>query len=576
MVDSTALVQLNETLAHQRIQETFRRFSETITHHEGTPHELRGDALVAEFSTASDAVTASVDFQNANNTHNETLPADIHPVVRIGIAMGEVVIADQTVTGEGVVLAQRLEQMAEPGGICIHDAVYQIIPKRLAFEYESLGEREVKGFDEPVRAYTVRQKQHTDTQTRRSRATSDLPDKPSIAVLPFTNMSGDPEQEYFSDGITEDIITDLSRFRMISVASRNSSFSYKQPRSRIQHLAAELRVHYVLEGSVRKAGNRVRVSAQLIDGVTESHVWAERYDRSFDDIFEVQDELTRTIVATISRRIETHSLERAQRRPPDNMDAYAHVLRGRERINRRDRESSMQARECFEKALDLDPSYGMAWAELAGVYMYEWNGAWTSSPEESLRKSLQYAHKAFTLDPNDPLIILRLGFNQFFAGELEPALQLFKRALELNPNDSEALCRVGLVLTFLGRHAEAIDHLEHALALDPLGNSVTEWYLGIAYFSDRRYAEAIETLKSCRAGVAEVQAWLAAAYAQGGMSEEALNQGVKYIAAAQEEMRENQARLPESWCAFLSARGPFTQNADMEHFIHGLHKAGLE
>ncbi len=239
------------------------------------------------------------------------------------------------------------------------------------------------------------------------------------------------------------------------------------------------------------------------------------------------------------------------------MDAYDHVLRGRDRLDRRDREGTAEALGYFEKAVELDPNYAVAWAELAGAHMYQWNGAWTSSPKESLRISLQYAQKAFLLDPNDTRIVLRLGFNQFFVNDLDHALQMFKRALELNPHDSEALCRIGLALAFMGRHAEAIDHLEQALELDPFGNSFAEWYLGIAYFSDRQYAKAIETLKSCRAGLAEVQAWLAAAYGQAGRLEEALIQGEKYLRAAREEMQGNRAQLPESWCAFLAERGPF-------------------
>ena len=363
---------------------------------------------------------------------------------------------------------------------------------------------------------------------------------------------------------------------MISVAARNSSFSYKGTKSKVQQVASELGVDYVLEGSVRKAGNRIRVTAQLVDGKTDSHVWAERYDRGFDDIFDVQDELTRAIVVTISQRIEADSLDRARRKPPHNMDAYDCVLRGRELwLARRDRKGTAEARRYLGKAIKLDPDYAAAWGELAGVHFMEWNGAWTSAPQESLRLGLQCAEKAFALDPNDTAIVQRLGLIQCFTGNMENGWRLFKRALELNPHDPESLSRAGLALTLMGRHTEAMVHLERALTLDPIGYSAAEWFLGIACFADRQYGKAIDTLSSSRAGLAEVQAWLAAAYSQAGQLEEAISHGDKYLQAATAEMQGNQAEIPESWCAFLAERVPFKQDSDVAHFMEGLCKAGI-
>ena len=270
VVGSTALVQLNETLAHQRIQDTFRRFSETIATNGGIAHEIRGDALVAEFSKASDAVSASLTFQDANTAHNEKLDDDVRPIVRVGIAMGEVVIADNTITGEGIVLAQRLEQLADPGGVCIQGAVRVTVPKRLPFVFENLGEHNLKGFEEPVNVYAVRheyQATATGNETSNTDASViiDLSDKPSIAVLPFANMSNDPEQEYFADGIAEDIITALSQIKQWFVVARNSSFVYKGRNVDIREVARELGVRYLLEGSVRRGGNRLRITGQLVE-----------------------------------------------------------------------------------------------------------------------------------------------------------------------------------------------------------------------------------------------------------------------------------------------------------------------
>ena len=309
VVGSTSLVQKNETLAHERIQDTYRRYSETISSYGGVAIEIRGDALVAEFAKVSDTVSASLAFQATNTVLNEKISDDIQPVLRIGIAMGEVVVADNTVTGEGIVLAQRLEQLAEPGGVCIQGAAYETLPKRLPFKYENLGEQQVKGFDEPVRVYTVSLESGgviPESQAVAQSATSapDLPEKPSIAVLPFINMSGDPEQEYFSDGITEDITTALSYFTGLFVIARNSSFSYKGKLMDAKQIAGELGVRYLLEGSVRRSENHIRINCQLINAVTGSHIWAQRFDRDLEDIFELQDEITRVIVGSIAPQIE--------------------------------------------------------------------------------------------------------------------------------------------------------------------------------------------------------------------------------------------------------------------------------
>ena len=296
VVGSTALVQKNETLAHERIQSAFENFSEIIKAYGGIAREIRGDALVAEFDRASDAVAAALAFQIINGEFNSTLIDDIQPQLRIGISLGEVIIADNTITGAGVVLAQRLEQLAEPGGAVVQGSVSETVPSRMPFEFEGLGEQMVKGFDQPVRAFIATLKSGEkppapDEMVSASEATPSgpqIPDEPSIAVLPFTNMSNDPEQEYFSDGITEDIITALSKISSMLVIARNSTFIYKGKAVDVKQVGRDQGVRYVLEGGVRKAGNRVRITAQLIDTTTGQHRWAERYDRNMEDIFAVQ------------------------------------------------------------------------------------------------------------------------------------------------------------------------------------------------------------------------------------------------------------------------------------------------
>jgi TolB-like protein/class 3 adenylate cyclase len=389
VVGSTVLVQHDETVAHQRIQDSFRRFSETIEAYGGITHVLRKDALVAEFDRASDAVCAGIAFQADNSQVNATLDDDIRPEVRIGICMGEVAVADTTLHDAGVVLAQRLEQLADPGGICIQDAAYQSVPKRLSFEYESLGEQQVKGFEEPVRAYSVALKSgmsipspdlRDDTReikrvwrrvagavvvllivvgsalawwqpwkpkfkpTPMVRLAQPLPGKSSIAVLPFTNMSDDPKQEYFVDGMSEDLITDLSKISGLFVIARNSSFTYKGKEVDVKQVSRELGVKYILEGSVRRAGDQVRINAQLIDATTGGHLWAERYDGGMRNVFSLQDEITAKIVTALAVQLTVNEEAEQTQRQTNDPQAYEAFLKGWEHYRRDTTDSSTK---CF-------------------------------------------------------------------------------------------------------------------------------------------------------------------------------------------------------------------------------------
>ena len=314
VVGSTALVRADEALAHARIQGAFRRLTTTVDTHGGKAQEVRGDALVAIFTRASDAVEAALSFQEANATFLSSLTDDIKPVARIGIALGEVVIADGTITGEAVVLAQRLEQLAGAGEVCIQRTVRETVPGRLPYAYEKRDNQTLKGFDEPVQVFIVERLPEIglpnlqDPPTMSQSALS-LPDKPSIAVLPFTNMSDDPEQEYFSDGMTEEIITALSQIPRLFVIARNSTFAYKGKPLKIQQIAEELAVRYVLEGSVQRSDDRVRITVQLIDATTGHHLWADNYDRQVKDIFALQDEIAMKIMAEL--QVELSEIGRA-------------------------------------------------------------------------------------------------------------------------------------------------------------------------------------------------------------------------------------------------------------------------
>ena len=497
VVGSTSLVRLNESLAHERIQDTFRRFSETINTHDGIAHEIRGDALVAEFARASDAVSASLIFQIANTAHNEQLLDNVRPALRIGIAMGEVVVADNTITGEGIVLAQRLEQLAELGGTCIQGAVYETVPKRLPFEYENLGEQQVKGFDEPVKIYAVTLKPggvipESQKLIQKKASTSALPEKPSIAVLPFSNHSDDPEQEFFSDGISEDIIVELSRFHALFVIARNSSFRYKGENVSIQKVGRELGVQYIVEGSVRRVGNRIRIIAQLVEAETENQIWAERYDRELEDVFEVQDEVTRSIVAVLPGRIQEDVVDRAARKPTENMKAYELMLQGKAYRDLLSAEGNAAARRCCQKAIELDPRYARAYMYLSDSYIVDvWLGlAEVDAPD----LAMQYAREAVLLDSNDIYIQDHLGFALACSGLWREAEVQFDKTLSKIVNEAESMAWCGYAYLLMGNLPKARTVVLEAIRLDPLHPPTFDWILGQIYYFEEKYDEVLDLM----------------------------------------------------------------------------------
>ncbi|MDJ0778780.1 MAG: tetratricopeptide repeat protein [Gammaproteobacteria bacterium] len=470
IVGSTALVQKDESLAHARMQAAFRSFADAIAEHGGSTQEIRGDALVAEFARASDAVTAAISFQRHNSRINQSIADDLKPLLRIGIAMGEVIVADNTVTGEGIVLAQRLEQLAPPGGICIQGAARETVPKRLPFAFKSLGEQMLKGFEQPVRAYLLDTGEQVGEMPVAPAAPTkspilELPAKPSIAILPFDNMSNDPEQEFFAEGISEDIITELSKFRSFFVIARNSSFSFKGQSLNARQIGSNLGVRYVVEGSVRRAGKRVRITAQLIDAVDDTHLWAERYDRDLEDIFAVQDEVTRAIVTAIEPQLATTEQQRARRKPTDNLDAWECYQRGLWHMFSYDRTD--EAQHFFERAIALDPEFCRAYAGLAYTRAIRILLGAAADLETELRQGIDAAERAIGIDGGDPFAHFARGRIAIFSGEHERALAAFRRALELNPN--YALAHFGLAhgLWHAGRPAEALPHHDEAIRLTP-------------------------------------------------------------------------------------------------------------
>ena len=412
--------------------------------------------------------------------------------------------ADNTVTGSGVVLAQRIEQLAGAGGLCISAAIHEAVPRRLPVELKSLGDQSVKGFDELVRVYSVSERKEKgtpepgdavysdDRETKSPPPITALPDRPSIAVLPFDNLSGDPDHEYFADGMTEDIITGLSRFRSLSVVARNSTFAYKGTSPDIRKVASDLGVRYVLEGSVRRGGERIRVTGQLIDGETGKHLWAERYDRVLEDIFALQDEVTAEIVAAIAPEISDVERERAQRKPLGNLDAWGLYQRGLTAYYSSTEEGLKSAIEQFDQVNQIDPTFAPAFAMAAGA---RWRYVMHFEPDdrgEYLSQALEKAYKAVKLDPRDPTGLYHAGHVHSMLRQDDIAISKIEEAIALNPNDALSRYFLGSALHSAGRSEDAIPHIDHAIRLSPRDVWLTGMLTSRAFvlFDLERYDEA--------------------------------------------------------------------------------------
>jgi adenylate cyclase len=581
VVGSTALVRKDERVAHERIQSSFRQLSEIIAAYGGVTHEVRGDALVAVFDRTSDGVSATLAFQVANTKQNAKLMDDIRPEVRIGIALGEVVMADNTITGPGVVLAQRIEQLAEPGGLCISAAVHEAVPRRLPVEFKTLGDQSVKGFDEPVRVYAVRLRAgaevpdpvndvHTnDNEAKPLAPMMVLPDRPSIAVLPFNNLSGDPEQEYFADGMTEDVITGLSRFRSLLVVARNSAFAYKGTSPDVREVARDLGVRYVVEGSVRQVGGRIRITGQLIDAETGNHLWAERYDRELEDIFAVQDEVTEAIVAAIAPEIGEVERKRAQRKPPDSLDAWTLYQRGLAAYYSSTAKGLRSAIEQFDRVNEVDPTFAPAFAMAAGArWRYVMHFEPVADRRSYLNQAQDKANRAITLDPRDPTGLWHAGRVHSLLGHHDAAIARSEEAVALNPNDAMSRYFLGAALCSAGRSEEAICYIDHAIRLSPRDIYITGMLTHRAFvlFDLERYDEAFEWVQRACLSLnprSMTFAVLAAVLTKLGRMEEAR--------AAVDDLLEH---APRTSCAkYREYRfgGPET----MERFVDALREAGL-
>jgi TolB-like protein/class 3 adenylate cyclase len=532
-----------------------------------------GDSVLAEFGSAVDAVQCAVEAQAALSQANAGLSPDRHINFRIGVHVGDVMIKGGDLFGDGVNIAARLQAIASAGGVCLSGVAYDQVRKILPFAFADLGAQQVKNIDEPVRAFSVvAERAGVVTASENASVPLALPDKPSIAVLPFQNMSGDPEQEYFADGIVEDIITALSRFKALFVIARNSSFTYKGRAVDVKQVGRELGVRYVLEGSVRKASNRVRITGQLVDTTTGAHLWANRFDGGLGDIFDLQDQVTESIVGAIAPAVEKAEIERAKRKPTDSLDAYDHYLRGLARAYQfGNQQANEDALRLFNRAIELDPDFASAYGFAALCYTWAKTNSWISVTPNEIAKVKKLAQRAVELGKDDVIALAASGYAlAFVARDLGGGAALIDRALGFNSNLAETWFWGGWVKNWLGEPETAIERFARAIRLNPLDPFLNAARVGISHshFFLGRYDDAASWAETALQDNPDFQPGLrmdAASNAMAGRLEQA-HQAVIRLVQLNPLLRVSSLK---------DVLGPYRRAEDLSRYEEGLRQAGL-
>jgi TolB-like protein len=457
--------------------------------------KLMGDGALVEFASVVDAVECAVKIQRDVSEHNADTEQNNRIEFRIGINVGDIIIDEDDIYGDGVNLAARLEAEADPGGICISSDTYRQVLGKVNCDFEDIGERTLKNIVTPVRAYRwQRQKPPQDQKSNANPSATHSQDRPSIAVLPFDNMSGDPDQEFFSDGITEDLITDLSKLSGLFVVARNTAFSFKGQNVDVSEVGRKLGVAHVLEGSVRKAGNRVRINAQLIETATGGHVWAERYDGNMDDIFDVQDEIGEKIVAALQVRLTAGEAAAAQRHITENVEAYELYLNARAVFNRLDPEGMTETKRLLERAIAIDPNFAAAYAKLSIVFQHSWVFAFPGF-EDCLDQMQHSAEKAVALDDTLGLVHAHLGWASVFVGNYDQAMVSLERAIELDPNFADTNILFAEASNYAGDPERGRELARRAMEIDPVVPAHYPLIEGHSLYLLRDYDAAINQFK---------------------------------------------------------------------------------
>ena len=493
-----------------------------INEHRGRIVKTTGDGMLVEFASVVDALRCAVEVQRGMVARNAEVAQEKRIEFRVGINVGDIIIDGGDIYGDGVNLAARLEGVAEPGGICVSGRVLEDTQGKVDVAFEDAGEQQLKNILRPVRVYRVRVSSTRGT----TRPVMALPDKPSIAVLPFQNMSGDPEQEYFADGMVEEIITALSRIRWLFVIARNSSFTYKGKSVDVRQVGRDLGVRYVLEGSVRKAGNRIRITAQLIDALSDAHLWSDHFDGLLDDIFELQDKVAASVAGIIEPTLRVAEYRRAAQRPTNDLTAYDLYLRAREESETWERQRVERALDLLAQALDRDPEYGSALAAAAMCQTQLYLTSWATDLEAARHASIDYARRAMRVAGDDPYVLANVAYVfGLFGEDIDVALALIDRSLQLNPNFATGWVRSVNIRLWAGHYDIAIKHCETSIRLSPReSRAAPHWGMGAAYLLTRRFEEAAAMLRLAlqeRPSWAPTHRFLASCYAHMGRLEEA-------------------------------------------------------
>ena len=563
------LMGADEEGTHERLKAHLRELVDgKIAENRGRVVKNTGDGFLAEFQSVVDAVRCAVEMQRGMAERNQETPPERRIEFRIGINLGDVIVEGDDLYGDGVNIAARIEALADAGGVFVSNTVHDHVRDRLPFTFKDLGEQRVKNIARPVRVYRVRDIGTSDHPSSLAQSSLPLPDKPSVAVLPFTNMSADPEQEFFADGIAEDAITALSRYPSLFVIARNSCFTYKGRAVDVKQVGRELGVRYVLEGSLRKSGTRIRVTAQLVEAETGKHVWAERYDRDLADIFAVQDEITEAVTIAIAPAIAEAEQQRAMRKPPDSLDAWAAYQRGLWHMSKASAADNALAQTFFQQAIDLDPTFaggyrGLAWAQMLSASQFQ-----RRSLKEVQASAGVLARRAVQLDSADAEAHVCLSFWLFREGDGPGAFAEAERALALSPNLANAHLAVGAALARLDRAEESLAPRETSIRLDPCGPQVMiAWdHLVATLYRVGQYERLLDVAQHvirARPDHPPTYRWLAAALGQLGRTAEARTALEKAIAMG-----------PASFDMYVRNRAPWWSEKSYEHMLDGLRKAG--
>jgi adenylate cyclase len=538
-----------------------------IAEYGGRIANTAGDGVLLEFPSAVDAVRCAIAVQQGMSERNHGVHADRQISFRIGINVGDVIAEGDDLLGDGVNVAARLQEIAEPGGIAISRRVHEDVQDRLQTSFEYIGEQRLKNIARPVHVWQWPVSSAANAAIAKTSLAE--PAKPSIAVLPFINMSGDPEQEYFADGIAEDIISALSRFAWFFVIARNSSFSFKGQAIDPKRLAGELGVQYVLEGSVRRAGNRVRIATQLIDARVDHHVWAAHYDRDLEDIFAVQDEITERVITSVAPGIVSAEMQRAYHKDVASLDAWDRVMRAHWHLARFTMEDNVEARRLLTEAVQIEPNSALALGDLAMIQVFDAQWGWGISRDQSIAAAAEAAHRAVTIDEKNPWAHVALGFVELFAGRYDESVRRLQRAIEISPNDPHAHGHLGFALALAGEPETAIVQVEEALRLSPRDPFCAFWHTArsLAAFSAGQYREAVDWARKVleeKPRHPGAYRLLATSYAQLGE-----------IEAAKAALAEMLRQMPGVTVTATRQQVPWKKHDDAERYLDGLRKAGL-